>query len=289
MKLPTSYRAQLGIAADFLLDKNWLLEHYQVRNLTTRQIAKLIGCGKKAVSTALKRHDIAINYQCNRSIEGRHNRFVASVPSIAVGKLNNKDWMTHSYITANKSLKELSQLLGVSTICIRRWLKKFSLTKNADLQLQCSVRRYTESQGFAPSSIAACEKRMKGHRGTRLITIKAGSIWCHSSWERTVAMFLDTDDRVFSFAKDSIKIPYEYAGRRRLYYPDFIIAASNKTIVLEVKAQRLINDGRVRAKLAALREYCDRMNFKGIVLTGTTSVKPAKIFQCDDAFTVLVN
>ena len=279
MKLPTNYRSQLGEVANYLLDKDWLDEHYRIKGLSTRQIGALIGCGKKAVTTALKRHNIPINYKRGRNPEGHRKSFLQQVSPSVIGKLDDKDWLYSNYIILNRSALELAQDLGVSMKTLRRWLKKFLISKPENLRLECSERRYTESQGFEPTSEEACKKRMQGRRGCRLTTNKAGSIWCHSSWEKDVALFLDNDDRVLAFSKDSIKIHYRYDGKQRLYYPDFMVKLENRILIVEVKAARLLSDNRVQAKLEALHQYCAIMCFIPIVLTGTKSVDPTKIFE----------
>jgi len=277
MKIPTNYKAQLGEAADFLLDKSWLERYYPA--LSTRQIGALVGCGKKAVVSALKRHNIPINYRPRDIKKSNLDKFVRSVSIEAIGKLNNKDWLYDAYIIQNKSRTELASELGVSSKCVGDWLRKFAITKSKKLRLECSARRYKESQGFDMSSEQACKKRMRGRRGCRLETKKGGAFWCHSSWEKDVALFLDNDNRVLTFSKDSIKIEYLHDEKKRIYYPDFMIKLVDKILIVEVKAARLLNDDRVQAKLRALYQYCEAMCFVAIVLTGTTSVDPTKIFE----------
>ena len=277
MKIPTNYKSQLGPSADFLLNREWLIEKY--KQLSTRQIGQLIGCGKKAVSTALKRHNIPIQYGPRITSTSKHESFISRAPQSAIGKLDNHEWLYYNYIIINRSFRELAIETGVSERCVRKWLKRFNIIKDQQTQTVCSIRRYTESQGYTPSSIAACKKRMSGKKFKKIHTNKAGLIICHSSWEESVAVFLDSCDQVITFTKDSIRIPYVFDGKNRTYYPDFMVKFAEKILIVEVKAERLLADVRVRAKLAALADYCDRYGFVPVVLSGRTRINPNEILR----------
>jgi len=57
----TNLKAQVGEEVYTLLsNKAWLFEQYVVKHKPTRTIATEIGCGKKAVLTALSRHNITV-------------------------------------------------------------------------------------------------------------------------------------------------------------------------------------------------------------------------------------
>lgn len=263
----------LGSAADHLTDRDWLYNQYVVLRKSTRAIAQDIGCGKKAVSSALKRCGIEICYTPRPTKENNRQNFLRNTPDNAVGKIDNYNWMRSQYIDDNKSAAEIAITVNVSETCIRRWLLRHGLKKTQQQKLACTARRYHEKFGFAIDSPEACEKRMRGRRGTRLQSIKAGIIWCHSNWELKAAQHLDADADVVSFSKDSIRIPYIFNGKQKLYYPDFLIKYSNGTIVIvEIKAEKLLQDAKVKAKLAALNDYCYKFGFMSLILTGKNKI-----------------
>ena len=86
MTLATNYRAQVGDAADFLLDYKWMFQHYTILRMTTRQIGVLIGCGKKAVTTALKRHKITLITIPRDSMTTNFNNFSRQVHQLRLVK-----------------------------------------------------------------------------------------------------------------------------------------------------------------------------------------------------------
>lgn len=275
MKLPTSYRAQLGDAANFLLDFDWLNQHYTVLKLTTRQIGVIVGCGKKAVTTALKRHNIPLITNCRNQLAANVVNFTRQVTPAAIGKLNNKEWMARNFISLNRSEVEIAEECGVSVVSIRNWARKHGLRKTSILMSECSKRRYQELNGYSVGSEAACRKRMGGHRCSVVKTQKGGAIQCHSSWEATFALALDKSPFVRCFQKDAIKIPYDFQGKAHHYFPDFLIYTHNGgTWLVEIKAFRLLKDDRVKAKLVALESHAKQFGFLSFVLSGKTKIDP---------------
>ena len=231
LKLPTNYMAQMGEAGRWLTDRDWLYSQYVTLVKSTREIAADIGCGKKAVATALKRFGIPARMVV-RDLAG-HGRtsFLNQASELVVGKRDNLDWMLEQFVTLNRSKTEIAAELHTSVHAVDQWLRKHDLkgSKSKSAIRECCERRYTELNGFASSSQQACKLRMRGRRGTQLQTKKAGLIWCHSSWEVKVAVYLDDQDAVIGFAKDAVCIPCEYAGKHHHHYPDFVVYTADHT------------------------------------------------------------
>ena len=276
MGYPKNYASLVGTdAVRLLTDREWMHEQYVANSLSTREIAKIVGCGKKAVNTALRRLEIGVGPTgVNRNKKGALEiNFKRQTPAAAHGKLNNELWLKNAYLTCNKSIAEIAEDLGVSFKTVKKWKDRFGLAKTETDQLRCSYRRYKQKNGFDVRSEEACKKRMRGRRGKRINTIKGGELWCHSSWEEEVARFLDRSDIVESFSKDSISIPYVFESKQRKYYPDFLINTRSNIIILEVKADKLQEEPRTRCKLAALRDFCSRMGYKYAVVGGTNRLR----------------
>lgn len=270
MRLPTSYRSQLGPAADFLLDKDWLETAYKGRG--ARAIATEIGCGKKAVLSALRRHNIEVGKSGANRTNTSHAVFARSVPPAAVGKLDNKDWMFEYYINKNWTAKRIGGLLGVSWHCVQTWARRHNLRKTRKAKNAAINYGYKESTGHDIGSDWACRRRMEGHRRERYNSCKAGTIVCHSSWEKIVAEFLDQSDLVLSFTKDVLRIPYVFRGKFRIYYPDFLVHLKKRQLIIEVKALKLVTESRTKAKLSALSRFGRRMGFDYLVLSGQNNL-----------------
>lgn len=277
MKLPTSYKAQLGPAAEFLLDKEWLEAAYAGRG--ARAVAAEIGCGKKAVLTALRRHGIAVGASGVNRTDVSHATFARSVPAVAIGKLDNPEWMLEYYISNNWTAKRIGALLGVSPECVQKWAKRHGLTKSRAARIEAVAYGYKESTGVDIRSDAACRKRINGHRRSIYQSVKAGAIVCHSSWEAAVAAFFDHHPSVKSYRKDALRIAYVWGGKDRWYYPDFLVSTTTRTLLLEVKASRLLPDDRTKAKLKAMREEAVRMGWDCLVVSGKTKVNLANLID----------
>lgn len=77
-----------------------------------------------------------------------------------------------------------------------------------------------------------------------------------SSWELTVALYLDQDPNVLSYEYESINIRYAIAGRYRTYTPDFLILYKDgKKVIVEVKRADKLTDRKVIAKATATRKW----------------------------------
>jgi transposase len=265
----------MGQAADYLLDRKWLHEHYIVLNMSTRQIGNMIGCGKKAVSTALKRFNIPLGTIGSKSDNAdlRAREFKRQAPLEAHGKLDNCEWLHNAYLVENRSKSEIAESVGVNITTVKAWIDRFGLVKSEAKQLECSHRRYREINGFDIKSDQACRKRMTGRRGRRVSTVKGGDIWCHSSWEETTAKFLDISDGVKSFGKDVISIPYSFNGKNLRYYPDFLVNTTTGVVIIEVKADKLQREDKSRCKLDALQDFCDKMGYRCVVVGGKNKLR----------------
>jgi len=248
-----------------LNDKTWLYDQYVEQNKSSRDIASFLGCGKKSVLASLKRLGIDISKpgrnKSNRSGVASHFR---QMPESAVGKVDNEEWLNDKYIAKNKTMVEISEMVGVSKTCVKRWVNKFNIKKeDCDLVKSCS-RRYEEKNGFKWDSDEARRHRFNGIKSETVKTKKGSIVRCHSGWEKTVASRLDKDTMVESFGKDTIKLKYEFGGKIRTYIVDFYIVLNDgREFLVEVKAPRFLNDDMVKAKIDAL----ENSDFEYFVIT----------------------
>lgn len=259
-----------------ILNKDWLYLQYITNNKSTRDIAREIGCGKKAVNSALRRHGIILSKSgANKNKEWLSTRnFIRQSNVEAHNKLNNKEWLNEHYINKNMSIIEISALCKISKYAVHNWLNRHNIKKPKELQKQCSNRRYEEINGFKISSIDACRKRIKGRRGTKIQTQKGGEIWCHSSWEQIVAAYLDASSKVQSYQKDALNIPYELDGKNHIFIPDFFVKLTNMFhVIIEIKPSKLLEtDTRTQKKIESLLKFSKTMGYIPIILEGKSKV-----------------
>lgn len=88
-----------------LQNKDWLIEHYVTRNLSSPHIAKILNCDKGAVVKALRRQ--RINVRTNSEAQS-----LVRKPS-KYKLLNDKDWLYKKYITEGFSTVEIAHLAGI--------------------------------------------------------------------------------------------------------------------------------------------------------------------------------
>ena len=113
---------------------------------------------------------------------------------------------------------------------------------------------------------------------------------CRSSWEYAFCKYLDANSSVLEWSSESLIINYMFLGKRKRYYPDFIVKMKSKgkiiTWVIEIKPyketiQPKKSSGKSRKtklyerhtweknkqKWKYAKNYCDRMSWKFAIIT----------------------
>jgi hypothetical protein len=99
-------------------------------------------------------------------------------------------------------------------------------------------------------------------------TKKGGKIHVKSSWEKKFAELLDEDTNVLNFQYEPICLRYNYNGRQRNYYPDFLVRLKTGQIVIyEIKPENLVNYGKNKPKAASGRRFCRKMGWEYKIVT----------------------
>ena len=98
------------------------------------------------------------------------------------------------------------------------------------------------------------------------------SIIYRSGWERLFMMYCDKQPNILKWSSEEISIPYEFEGKRRSYYPDFLIEmidSTGETVrrLIEIKPKYQKSWKQNKAKWSSAREYCDVAGLEFLVLT----------------------
>jgi hypothetical protein len=102
----------------------------------------------------------------------------------------------------------------------------------------------------------------------RIKTLKGGSICCQSTWEVTLANYLDSNSSVVKFEKDKVRIPYIYNNKERVYIVDFLVTYQDqKQELIEVKPKGLVTKDENPAKFEVAKKWCDKQDIEFIVIT----------------------
>lgn len=95
---------------------------------------------------------------------------------------------------------------------------------------------------------------------------KAGTFYYRSSWELSVAIFLDNSNEVISYQYEGYRITYDDSGRTRNFMNDFTVKLSNnKIVILEVKPSGLIKH--CIRRLYAQFHYAINNNYEFRIIT----------------------
>ena len=96
----------------------------------------------------------------------------------------------------------------------------------------------------------------------------SGPINYRSSWELSVAQYLDLDTTVATYQYEALQVPYLFRGKTHTYYPDFIVQYNNgKKVVIEVKRKDKLLDLKVVAKQKAVKVWCASNGYEYVFWT----------------------
>lgn len=97
----------------------------------------------------------------------------------------------------------------------------------------------------------------KKHKSCHLITKKAGKIFCRSSWESKVALWLDSIEEVILFRIESLILPYtDNLGNTKNTRIDFYVKLNNKNLIIEIKPKGLQTINNNDLKIKKMSDFC---------------------------------
>ncbi|MFD5853294.1 TnsA endonuclease N-terminal domain-containing protein [Cytobacillus pseudoceanisediminis] len=89
-----------------------------------------------------------------------------------------------------------------------------------------------------------------------------------STLERDFIKLLDFDPTVLSFKFQPEKISFVYKGKKRKYFPDFLVLKNDmKKYIYEVKALEKTEDPENKIKFQVGMKFCSERNMKYVVVT----------------------
>ncbi|MEK4236214.1 TnsA endonuclease N-terminal domain-containing protein [Paenibacillus sp. FSL H7-0714] len=93
-------------------------------------------------------------------------------------------------------------------------------------------------------------------------------IYAESLLERDYVRLCNFDPSVLKIYYQPRGIEYHYKGKKRTYYPDYLIISSElKYYLVEVKLKEFVNKNTNKAKFVVAKEYCKLKNWTFLVLT----------------------
>lgn len=89
-----------------------------------------------------------------------------------------------------------------------------------------------------------------------------------STLERDFIKLLDFDPTVTHFEFQPIRIDYVFLGRKKKYFPDFLVIKDDlQKYIYEVKAANKVEDETNKIKFQVGRKYCTQNNMKYVVVS----------------------
>lgn len=126
-----------------LADREWLIEQYHRKKLTTTEIAQLIGCTRTGVLNALKRLNISRRTSGeSHSAKCRRDGLKSKLYPL----LNNERWLVQKYEVEKLSLEDIQKLVGCKNHnSVRQALERFGRPIRNNSEGQTRLR---EDDGF---------------------------------------------------------------------------------------------------------------------------------------------
>ena len=85
-------------------------------------------------------------------------------------------------------------------------------------------------------------------------------------------MYCDKQPNILKWSSEELSLPYEFEGKRRSYYPDFLIdmvdsGGSTVRRLIEIKPKYQMEWKQNKAKWESAREYCRVTGMEFLVMT----------------------
>lgn len=120
---------------------------------------------------------------------------------------------------------------------------------------------------FASGELTPTCGTAKEYKQGWLETNKGGKIFYRSSWEQALLEILDSSLVVKSVKAQPFGISYKFGGKRRTYFPDFLVTLKDgRVFLVEVKGRRDIDTGKEKAKIKAGKLYCQSKGIEFVLL-----------------------
>jgi len=100
-----------------MIEKDWLYDHYVIKQLSVDAILKLCNCGKTTIHRYLKKYNI----------EARTLTEARSVKNDNLRYLKDANWLYEQYVTAHKTPREIGKDLNCGATTVTRHLKQHNI------------------------------------------------------------------------------------------------------------------------------------------------------------------
>lgn len=139
--------------------------------------------------------------------------------------------------------------------------REYTENLSYSLSLEGFLERYGEDEGIIRYN-KYIDGKLNHKNNIRYHSVKTDKyLNLKSSYEVRYCKFLDSCEEIYSYEYESIRIQYEYEGKKRVYIPDFKIETEDGNIVIvEIKPDKFIDSEIVQAKMKALNDYIKENN-----------------------------
>jgi hypothetical protein len=130
-----------------LKDGAWLVKCYCDDQMSTAEIAGIVGCNKNTVRIALLELGVVLRSNSESTIAQVARR---GLKSFRYPLLNDKDWLQRNYLVEGKSLDELKALVGAKNHnSVRQALERFGMVARS---ISDGLTHNREDDGFSPNA-----------------------------------------------------------------------------------------------------------------------------------------
>jgi len=133
---------------EILNSKEWLSYKYEVEGLTTRQIAKEVGCSKPTVSNALKKWAIPPRVQ----------------KSYKDTKLYDREWLYNKYWEEELCTSEIGAIIGCDRTVVLRALRKLNIPSRSMSESQRGKKSYNYGKHLSKETKKKLSEHNKGEK-----------------------------------------------------------------------------------------------------------------------------
>lgn len=124
MGLKKTQQQKTNLCTKFDIEKDWFVSEYVEKGRSIREIAKDIGCSETVVLNFRNKYSLKQSKFFSYLSRTKNNKNLILV--------KDEKWLTHNYITLNKTIHDIRREIGISTHIIRKYRNLYKLHKTPD-------------------------------------------------------------------------------------------------------------------------------------------------------------
>lgn len=265
-----------------LNDRDWLYQKYWMDELSSTEVASIIGCEPSSVLKALKKFNILIRSNSEAHRGEKNHRYGKS----KYWQLLDKEWLYKKYWVEEEPSTEIAMIIGCDPVSVRNGLRRFGIPLRNNSEAHIGEKNQNYGKPRPEGAKKKVSDKLKGHivsKETReIIRTINKKLWRDDEYIKKVIEGSKSKPNKLEKKVDNILqklVPNEFKFNGDFscgisvggMIPDFVNTNGNK-LVIEVFGNRwhegeFVKDSWKRTEFGRIATYA-QFGFECIILWG---------------------